>query len=173
MPKKKSSFAKPVVPQPTTTTTAVAPSPSHTPAPKTTPPTASDTTPSSTTAIPPPTPAPETTTPTTAEQDDAEPETGLKGQANKDMQAVTGYFEEKNSVDENKIGKAMTFLTDVNKKAKPQKSARDTELAKVVISKEDVELVMTQLEITKIQAERALRENKGDAVETLRQLIAV
>lgn len=37
----------------------------------------------------------------------------------------------------------MTFLTDVNKKQKAQKSAKDKELDKVVVSKEDVELVVS------------------------------
>ncbi|KAJ3278576.1 hypothetical protein HK104_002206 [Borealophlyctis nickersoniae] len=67
----------------------------------------------------------------------------------------------------------MTFLTDVSKKQKAQRTARDKELDKVTISKEDVELIMTELEISKAQAERALKENKGNAVETLRKLLTV
>ncbi|KAJ3043915.1 hypothetical protein HDV00_003955 [Rhizophlyctis rosea] len=170
MPKKKSSrpataitsiAAVMVPPTPPTTTQSSTP-------PTTTPPSASD--------VPPPTSAPaDVTSPTenVEEQEEAQQETGLRGQANKDMRAVTGYFEDREMVDENKIGKAMSFLTNVGKSQKSQVSARDKELAKIVISKEDVELVMNQLEITKPQAERALRENKGNAVETLRKLISV
>ncbi|KND02592.1 uncharacterized protein SPPG_03048 [Spizellomyces punctatus DAOM BR117] len=99
---------------------------------------------------------------------------GFKGQATKDMQNVSGYFDERvgDKVDEGKIGKAMTFLTDVSKKQKAQKSARDKELAKVVLTKEDVELIMNEFQIGKGTAERALRESKGDVLETLRRLIA-
>ncbi|TPX61384.1 hypothetical protein SpCBS45565_g07285 [Spizellomyces sp. 'palustris'] len=116
-------------------------------------------------------------------EDDQALQKGFKGQASKDMQNVSGYFDERvgDKVDEGKIGKAsrksqaslaMTFLTDVSKKQKAQKSARDKELAKVVLTKEDVELIMNEFQIGKGTAERALRESKGDVLETLRRLIA-
>ena len=44
---------------------------------------------------------------------------------------------------------------------------RDQELAKVAIKKQDVELIMRELEVTKQVAEKSLRENKGSLKETL------
>lgn len=38
---------------------------------------------------------------------------------------------------------------------------------KVSIKKEDVELIMKELEIPKVKAERALREHQGNLIETL------
>ena len=45
-----------------------------------------------------------------------------------------------------------------------EKLARESELAKVVISKEHVELIMHKMEIPKDKAERTLREHGGDVV---------
>lgn len=45
--------------------------------------------------------------------------------------------------------------------------ARRKELAKVTIKKEDVELIMNELDIPKSQAELTLRENEGDIVKAL------
>ncbi|KAI8915515.1 CG9922-like protein [Powellomyces hirtus] len=106
--------------------------------------------------------------------DEEQVETGVKAQANKEMQNVSAFDDEAgDNVDEDKLGKAMSFLTDVNKKQKAQQSARDKELAKVVIGKEDVELIMNEFQVTKVQAEQALRENKGNVLNTMRQLVSV
>lgn len=43
----------------------------------------------------------------------------------------------------------------------------------MVIKSEDVELIVRELEVEKAKAELALRENKGDVVAALRQLITV
>ena len=45
--------------------------------------------------------------------------------------------------------------------------ARQKELSKVSIKKEDVELIINELELTKSKAERALREHQGDLYKTL------
>ena len=44
---------------------------------------------------------------------------------------------------------------------------RDQELSKVAIRKQDVELIMRELEVTKQVAERSLREHKGNLAHTL------
>lgn len=44
---------------------------------------------------------------------------------------------------------------------------RDQELAKVAIKKQDVELIMRELEVTKQVAERSLREHMGSLSTTL------
>ena len=45
--------------------------------------------------------------------------------------------------------------------------AKEKELAKVSIQKEDVELIMKELDLPKNKAERALKENNGDLLATL------
>lgn len=45
--------------------------------------------------------------------------------------------------------------------------AKEKELAKVSIKKEDVELIVKELEIPKSKAEKALREHHGNLIDTL------
>lgn len=47
------------------------------------------------------------------------------------------------------------------------------ELAKVPIKNEDVDFIVNEMELPRNQAERALRENKGDLKATLQHLISV
>lgn len=47
------------------------------------------------------------------------------------------------------------------------REARRKELDKITIKKEDVELIMTEMEIPRNQAELSLRENHGDVVKAL------
>ena len=54
--------------------------------------------------------------------------------------------------------------------ATAEKLAREKELAKVSIKKEDVDLIMQELEIPKAKAERTLREHHGNVVEALTSL---
>ena len=48
---------------------------------------------------------------------------------------------------------------------------REKEVAQVVISKEDVELIVKEMEISKTLAEKSLRENRGSVVEALTALV--
>jgi NACalpha-BTF3-like transcription factor len=48
---------------------------------------------------------------------------------------------------------------------------REKELAAVVISKDDVELIVSEMELDKKVAERKLREAGGDVVQALRTLV--
>ena len=48
--------------------------------------------------------------------------------------------------------------------------AREKELAKVSIKKEDVDLIAHEMEISKTKAERTLREHAGSVVEALAAL---
>ena len=52
-----------------------------------------------------------------------------------------------------------------------ERLARERELAKVAISKEDVELIVSEMEISKEKAERTLREQGGDLVQALTALV--
>ena len=48
-----------------------------------------------------------------------------------------------------------------------EKLTRDMKLAKVVISKEHVELIMYEMELPKEKAENTLREHGGDVIKAL------
>ncbi|TTN67650.1 Huntingtin-interacting protein K [Bagarius yarrelli] len=54
-----------------------------------------------------------------------------------------------------------------SREQKAKKQEREKELAKVTIKKEDVELIMAEMEITRGVAERSLREHMGNVVEAL------
>ncbi|KAJ3017192.1 hypothetical protein HKX48_003674 [Thoreauomyces humboldtii] len=124
----------------------------------------------------PPAPEAEITSPTTAGDDvdeqDQQQSTGTKAQANKDMRNVDAGFNDDDAVDPKNLGKAMNFLNDVTEKQKAQKTT-EADDAGVVIGKEDVELLMSEFQLTKGEAEKALRAQKGDVLTTLRGLVAV
>ena len=48
--------------------------------------------------------------------------------------------------------------------------AREKELAKVSIKKEDVDLIVEEMEIPRSKAEKTLREHQGDVVKALATL---
>ncbi|KAB7507529.1 Huntingtin-interacting protein K [Armadillidium nasatum] len=59
------------------------------------------------------------------------------------------------------------LINDVKRQEAVNKMTKEKELAKVSIKKEDVELIMQELELPKNKAERALREHQGNLIETL------
>ncbi|XP_064101394.1 huntingtin-interacting protein K [Macrobrachium rosenbergii] len=81
-----------------------------------------------------------------------------------DLERVTNFAEEKEIKSDANF---MSVINDVKRQEQTNKLARDQELAKVSIKKEDVEVIMKELEIPKIKAERALREHQGNLIETL------
>ncbi|XP_033098136.1 huntingtin-interacting protein K-like [Anneissia japonica] len=83
-----------------------------------------------------------------------------------DLERVTDYAEEA------EISSALTVaaiaaLDDKLAKEKKAKAEREKELAKVVIRKEDVDLIVNELEISRPAAEKSLREHKGHLVSSL------
>ena len=64
----------------------------------------------------------------------------------------------------------MNLIGERKSKENAEREARKKELDKVVIRKEDVELIMNEMEIPRNQAELSLRENKGDVVKALTAL---
>ena len=52
-----------------------------------------------------------------------------------------------------------------------EKLTREMKLAKVVISKEHVELIMYEMEVPKEKAENTLREHGGDVIKALTFLV--
>jgi NACalpha-BTF3-like transcription factor len=63
------------------------------------------------------------------------------------------------------------MFVDKGIKEAEEKLAKEVELQKISIKKDDIELIMQELEVSKEKAEKALRENKGDVVEALIYLI--
>ena len=62
------------------------------------------------------------------------------------------------------------FVDKGNREAEA-KLAKEVELQKIHIKKVDIELIMSELEVNHLVAEKALRENQGDVVKALRFLI--
>ncbi|CAG8493553.1 4980_t:CDS:2 [Ambispora gerdemannii] len=78
---------------------------------------------------------------------------GFKGKAKKDMQ------------------EALTFVKEESQRQKAQKLQKQQELEKVTVAKEDIELIISEMEVTQQVADRFLRENQGDVVKALKAII--
>ncbi|KAI4471574.1 huntingtin-interacting protein k family member [Holotrichia oblita] len=83
-----------------------------------------------------------------------------------DLEKVTDYAEEKEISTQNVAG-AISAIGDRRNKEALEKQAREKELLKVSIKKEDVDLIVKEMEITRILAERTLREHHGNVVKAL------
>ncbi|CAG2108182.1 unnamed protein product, partial [Medioppia subpectinata] len=83
-----------------------------------------------------------------------------------DLEKVTD-FEEEREISSQDIENAMSLFGDKRSKETAERVARMRELAKVVIKKEDVELIMKEMEIPRSTAELKLRECAGSVVEAL------
>ncbi|XP_037103806.1 huntingtin-interacting protein K [Syngnathus acus] len=83
-----------------------------------------------------------------------------------DLERVTDYAEEK-EISSSDLQTAMTVIGDRRSREQKAKIERERELAKVTIKKEDVELIMSEMEISRVSAERSLREHMGNVVEAL------
>uniref|UniRef100_UPI00358F71E8 huntingtin-interacting protein K n=1 Tax=Myxine glutinosa TaxID=7769 RepID=UPI00358F71E8 len=83
-----------------------------------------------------------------------------------DLEKVTDYAEEK-EISASNLESAMSVIGDKRTLEQSAKQEREKELAKVTIKKEDVELIMTEMEISRSTAERSLREHLGNVVEAL------
>ena len=106
-----------------------------------------------------------------------------------DLEKVTDYAEEKEIGSSSAAEDAIAVISKVlcakiqifvlilnffsdNKQVEEaaKRMAREKELAKVSIKKEDVELIVKEMEISKDKAERTLREHAGNIVEALASL---
>ncbi|PIK54370.1 putative huntingtin-interacting protein K-like [Apostichopus japonicus] len=111
---------------------------------------------------------------TNGEQDEGEKDTSApkvkkhdSGAA--DLERVTDYAEEQ----EISVHDMSNALAEVNEKRKARTKERaemEKELAKVVIKKTDVDLIVNEMEISRTEAERSLRVNQGNVVNALIQL---
>lgn len=84
-----------------------------------------------------------------------------------DLERVTDYAEEKEIYSADEFKGAMSLIGDRRNKEVAEKMAKERELAKVSISKEDVDLIVRELEVGRSHAERTLREHSGDIVQAL------
>ena len=85
-----------------------------------------------------------------------------------DLEKVTDYAEEKEILSTgNELEEAIVAIRKKQEQKKAEKLARERELAKVTISKEHVDLIMSEMELPKEKAERTLREHGGDVVKAL------
>ncbi|ESN96133.1 hypothetical protein HELRODRAFT_67931 [Helobdella robusta] len=83
-----------------------------------------------------------------------------------DLEKVTDYVEEAEIGAQN-IGDAIKLVNARGTKDATEKQLKESELSRVKINKEDVDLIMNELEVSRTVAERALREHKGNLYETL------
>ncbi|KAL0271118.1 UNVERIFIED_CONTAM: hypothetical protein PYX00_008321 [Menopon gallinae] len=86
-----------------------------------------------------------------------------------DLEKVTDYAEEKEISSSDDFSE-LKFIGDKRTKEAADKMARERELAKVSIKKEDVDLIVRELEISRSTAERSLREHQGNLVNALAAL---
>ncbi|KAK7791178.1 hypothetical protein R5R35_005385 [Gryllus longicercus] len=99
-------------------------------------------------------------------QEKAQKKTAKYDSGAADLEKVTDYAEEKEICSADLSG-AMTIIGDRRNKEAAEKMAKERELLKVSIKKEDVDLMMREMEISRGLAERTLREHHGNVVEAL------
>jgi len=89
-----------------------------------------------------------------------------------DLEKVTDYAEDQEILSTgNELEDAIVNIRNKQAQKTAEKMAMERELAKVVISKEHVDLIMHEMELPKEKAERTLREHGGDVVKALTALV--
>ncbi|XP_019870208.2 huntingtin-interacting protein K [Aethina tumida] len=83
-----------------------------------------------------------------------------------DLERVTDYAEEK-EINTQDMANAISAIGDRRNKEALEKQAREKELMKVSIKKEDVDLIVREMEISRSIAEHTLREYHGNVVNAL------
>ena len=91
-------------------------------------------------------------------------------EASTDLEKITDYEEDK-EVSSSDIANAVSLIEGRHSEERIEKAKREKELAQVKIRKEDVDLIVDQMEISQSIAEKRLREHKGDVVEALVSLL--
>ncbi|EDW83127.1 huntingtin-interacting protein K [Drosophila tropicalis] len=87
-----------------------------------------------------------------------------------DLERVTDYAEEK-EISAANISSAVEQFGNQRHKENELRVAKEKELQKVQVKKEDIELIMNELLVTKGQAEKVLREQSGDVVAAIESII--
>jgi len=86
-----------------------------------------------------------------------------------DLEKVTDFVEEKEMMTQN-IGDAMKAVNDRMSGEANEKRLKEIELSRVKINKEDIDLIVEEMEISRTAAERSLREHKGNVLDALLSL---
>uniref|UniRef100_A0A1B6FID2 Nascent polypeptide-associated complex subunit alpha-like UBA domain-containing protein n=1 Tax=Cuerna arida TaxID=1464854 RepID=A0A1B6FID2_9HEMI len=84
-----------------------------------------------------------------------------------DLEKITDYAEEKEILSTDEFKGAMTIIGDRRNKEAAEKIAKEKDLLKVNIKKEDVDLIVEEMGISQNLAERTLREHCGNVVQAL------
>ncbi|KAJ3239844.1 hypothetical protein HDU78_002621 [Chytriomyces hyalinus] len=109
------------------------------------------------------------------DEDKQEELTGTAGQASKDMQSMADGIDPAAfanlDLGNESLNKAVAFAGTELAKLKNAKMNRERELAKVAVTGEDIELIVSELELSKTAAEKLLRENGGNVDSALRAFI--
>ncbi len=66
---------------------------------------------------------------------------------------------------------ALSTINDKRHRDESKRKAEQAELANVKIRKEDVELIVQELELPRSKAEKTLRQHHGDVIATLKALV--
>lgn len=75
------------------------------------------------------------------------------------------------AIDANQARAALQGLATQSKVISKEEEERKKALASVKVAPEDVELIVSELEVSKAVADRTIREHGGNVVEALRSLI--
>ncbi|KAK3920874.1 Huntingtin-interacting protein K [Frankliniella fusca] len=87
-----------------------------------------------------------------------------------DLEKVTDFMEEKEIKHSEFLEGALSIIGAQRERDLAAKREREVELSKVSIKKDDVELIVREMEISRTLAERRLREHRGNVVEALQSL---
>ncbi|KAI9318171.1 hypothetical protein BX666DRAFT_1935584 [Dichotomocladium elegans] len=99
-------------------------------------------------------------------------ESRAKNEARKDMQNVTNFVNEElanREVNAASLTRSLRFLQEAAR-THCQTSIANT-ASSAPLNKQDVEFLMSQMQITKGEAERSLRENGNDVIAALNHLV--
>ncbi|XP_057313373.1 huntingtin-interacting protein K-like [Hydractinia symbiolongicarpus] len=83
-----------------------------------------------------------------------------------DLEKITDYEEDK-EINNQDIGNAISLIEGRRSEEGKKKAAREKELSQVKVKKEDIELIVKEMEVSQSIAERKLREASGDVEQAL------
>merc|ERR1712168_562718 len=83
-----------------------------------------------------------------------------------DLEKITDY-EEDHEISNQDINSAISIIEDRRSEESKQKAAREKELSLVKVKREDIDLIVGEMEVSAAVAERKLREAGGDVVQAL------
>lgn len=87
-----------------------------------------------------------------------------------DLDRVTDYVEDR-EIDTTRVADSMQQVVVDNQTRQKKRQRRENELAAVKIRQEDVDMIVDEMGLDAKEAERTLRECRGDVVEALCALV--